>query len=192
MTFDASVDITGTPQLELDFDGTGKAADCTAGTLPTTMTCSYDVAVNDSAPSGIAIAANKLSGGTIVAAGTTTAADLDHVAVAIDADHKVDGIRPTLVTTGTGAPTTSTDGTKVILTFSESLRNLHCIQYHHPGRRRHLNSTPGRALAVESNTVTVALATALTATATNITVALAADAVQDRCPTATSPRPRPP
>ena len=127
VTFDAAVDISGTPQLELDFDGTGKAADCTAGTLPTTMTCSYDVAVNDSAPSGIAIAANKLTGGTIVAAGTTTAADLDHVAVAIDADHKVDGIRPTLVTTGTDAPTTSTDGTKVILTFSESLRNRTAI-----------------------------------------------------------------
>ena len=86
------------------------------------MACSYTVAVNDSAPNGVAIAANTLTGGTITATGSTTAtADLDHVAVAIDANHKVDGIRPTLLTTGPDAPTTSTDGTQVILTFSEDI-----------------------------------------------------------------------
>ena len=179
VTFDAAVDISGTPQLELDFDGTGKAADCTAGTLPTTMTCSYDVAVNDSAPSGIAIAANKLTGGTIVAAGTTTAADLDHVAVAIDADHKVDGIRPTLVTTGTDAPTTSTDGTKVILTFSESLRNRTASNFTIQAGGVTLTQS-GSIFNFGSSTVEITLQTALTATATNITVALAADAVFDR------------
>ena len=179
VTFDASVDISGTPQLELDFDGTGKAADCTAGTLPTTMTCSYDVAVNDTAPSGIAIAANKLTGGTIVAAGTTTAADLDHVAVATDADHKVDGIRPTLVTTGTDAPTTSTDGTKVILTFSESLRNRTASKVTIQAGGVTLPQS-GSSLNFGSRTVEFTLQTPLTATATNITVALAADAVFDR------------
>ena len=122
MTFDAAVDITGTPQLELDFDGTAKAATCTAATNTTTMVCSYTVAVGDSAPNGVAIAANKLTGGTITATGSTTiTADLAHTAVAIDAGHKVDGIRPTLVTTGSDAPTTSTDGTKVILVFSEDI-----------------------------------------------------------------------
>ena len=178
VTFDGSVDISGTPQLELDFDGTAKAADCTAGATPTTMTCSYDVELNDSAPSGIAIAANKLSGGTIRAAGTTTAADRDHVAVAIDADHKVDGIRPTLVTTGTDAPTTSTDGTKVILTFSETLGNY---------RRGNITIQAGGVTLMTTTTgsrragrfVTVALATPLTSTATNLTVALAANAVED-------------
>ena len=57
----------------------------------------------DSAPDGIAIAANKLTlnGGTITATGSTTInANLDHAAVAIDAGQKVDGILPTLVTTG--------------------------------------------------------------------------------------------
>ena len=177
VTFDASVGITGTPQLELDFDGTAKAADCTAGATPTTMACSYDVAVNDSAPSGIAIAANKLTGGTIVATGTTTAANLDHVAVAIDDDHKVDGIRPTLVTTGTDAPTTLTNGAGVILTFSENLGNW---------RRANITiqaggvTLPTTAAVRVDNTLTVALTTPLTATATNITVALAASAVDDR------------
>ena len=181
VTFDAAVDISGTPQLELDFDGTGKAADCTAGATSTTMACSYDVAVNDSAPSGIAIAANKLTGGTIVAAGTTTAAVLDHVAVAIDDDHKVDGIRPTLVTTGTGAPTTSTDGTTVILTFSESLHTWTRanITIQAGGVTLPTTETGSSYLAL-AGTVTVALATPLTATATNLTVALAADAVLDR------------
>ena len=42
----------------------------------------------------------------------------------IDADHKVDGIRPTLVTTGTDAPTTSTDGESVLLVFSEDIGSV--------------------------------------------------------------------
>ena len=125
MTFNAVVDITGSPQLELDFNGTAKAAACATGTNTTTMVCSYTVPVGDSAPNGIAIAANKLTGGTIYATGsTTTNADLDHAAVPIDAGHKVDGIRPTLVTTGTDAPKTSPDGTQVILTFSETISSF--------------------------------------------------------------------
>ena len=101
VTFDAAVDITGTQQLELDFAGNAKAATCATGTNTTTMVCSYEVAVGDSAPNGVAIAANKLTGGTIYATGsTTTSADLTHSFVSIDTGHKVDGIRPTLVTTG--------------------------------------------------------------------------------------------
>ena len=125
VTFDAAVDISGSPQLELDFDGTAKAAACATGTNTTTMACSYTVLVGEEAPNGVAIAANKLTGGTIYATGSTTvSADLDHHAVAIDAGHTVDGIRPTLLTTGTNAlgsnaPTTSPDGTKIILFFSE-------------------------------------------------------------------------
>ena len=176
VTFDAAVDITGTPQLELDFDGTAKAAACATATNTTTMVCSYRVATGDSAPNGIAIAANKLTGGTITATGSTTAADLDHGAVAIDADHKVDGIRPTLVTTGAGAPTTSTDGTKVYLTFSEDIRpvnrNLITIE---------ANGVTQSTTAADrtGNKAEITLATALTAAATNLTVALASNSVFD-------------
>ena len=46
---------------------------------------------------------------------------LTHDAVAADSGHKVDGVRPTLVTTGGDAPRTSVDGTRVVLTFSEAL-----------------------------------------------------------------------
>ena len=176
VTFSEAVDITGTPQLELDFAGTAKAAACAAATNTTTMACSYRVAGGDSAPNGIAIKANKLTGGTITATGSTTAAVLDHAAVAIDADNKVDAIRPTLVTTGTDAPTTSTDGTTVILTFSEDIRpvNRNLITIQANGA-----TLPTTAADRTGNKAEITLATALTATATNLTVSLASNAVFD-------------
>ena len=126
VTFSEAVDITGAPQLELDFDGAPKTANCAAATNTTTMVCSYTVAENDSAPNGIAIAANKLTlnGGGITLNGATRTAVLTHSAVAIDSGHKVDGVRPTLVTTGNDAPKTSADGTQVILTFSEDIGSV--------------------------------------------------------------------
>ena len=176
MTFSAAVDITGTPQLELDFAGTAKAAACAAATNTTTMVCSYTVALGDSAPNGIAIEANTLTGGTITATGSTTAAVRDHAAVAIDADHKVDAIRPTLVTTGADAPATSTDGTKVILTFSEDIRpvNRNLITIQANGATL---STTGADRT--GNKAEITLAAALTATTTNLTVSLASNSVFD-------------
>ena len=185
VTFDAAVDITGSPQLELDFDGTAKAATCAAATNTTTMACEYEVAVGDSAPNGVAIAANKLTGGTIRATGSTTInANLDHTAVAIDADHKVDGIRPTLVTTAPDAPTTSTDGTKVILTFSETLLSL--VLRSNITIQANGVTVSTTAASVTGTKVELTLTTALTASATNITVALAAFAVQDAAGNANS------
>ena len=179
VTFSAAVDITGTPQLELDFAGTAKAATCTAATNTTTMVCTYTVAVNDSAPNGIAIAANTLTlnGGTITATGSTTiSADLDHVAVAIDANHKVDGILPTLVTTGSEAPRTSTDGTQVILTFSEDVvspdRGVMTI-------RAGGNVVSTSAASANGPRVDLTLTTALTSSTVVVTVALSFDAVLD-------------
>ena len=176
VSFDAAVDITGTPQLELDFNGTAKAAACVDATNTTTMVCRYRVARGDLAPNGIAIKANKLTGGTITDTGSTSAADLDHGAVPIDAAHKVDTIRPTLVTTGSEAPTTSTDGTKVILTFSENIRP--------PNQNRITIEANGATLSTitaarTGNKAEITLATALTATATNLTVELASSSVFD-------------
>ena len=176
VTFDAAVDITGTPQLELDFDGTAKAAACATGTNTTTMVCSYRVATGDSAPNGVAIAANTLTGGTITATGSTTAADLDHSAVAIDANHKVDGICPTLLTTGPDAPTTSADGETVLLTFSEDIGAVSHSDITIQANSVNLSTTMA---SVAGTKVELTLTTALTTTATNLTVALAADAVDD-------------
>ena len=142
------------------------------------MACEYEVVAGDVAAGGVAIAANKLTGGTITATGSTTiSADLDHAAVAIDAGQKVDGIRPTLVTTGNDAPTTSTDGTQVILTFSENV----------PGVNR-FNITIGigggnvaqmSAARTAGTTVELDLSTVIDATVM-LTVALGGSAVFDR------------
>ena len=178
VTFDAAVDITGTPELELDFDGTAKGASCTTATNTTTMACSYTVGVGDSAPNGVGIAANTLIGGTIYATGSTTiTADLTHTAVMIDAGHKVDGIRPTLVTTGSDAPTTSTDGTKVILTFSETLLSL-VLRTNITIQANGVTATTSAA-SVTGTKVELTLTTALTDSTATLTVALAADAVED-------------
>ena len=178
VTFDAAVDITGTPQLELDFNGTAKAAACATGTNTTTMVCSYTVAVGDSAPNGVGIAANTLTGGTIYATGsTTTSADLTHSVVAIDTGHKVDGIRPTLVTTGSDAPTTSADGTQVILTFTEDIGGVSLS-----GIDLNVNSTSayeqGATVSRSGRTVTLTLILTIQAT-WPVTVELSADAVDD-------------
>ena len=90
-----------------------------SGTGTTALVFAWTVADNREDADGIEIGANKLTlnGGTIRKAGSTTIdAVLDHVAVAADSGHKVDGMRPTL---SSGA--TSIDGTQVILTFSETL-----------------------------------------------------------------------
>ena len=177
VTFSAAVDITAAPQLELDFAGTAKAAACATGTNTTTMVCSYTVVVGDVAAGGVAIAANKLTGGTITATGSTTTADLTHTAVAIDAGHKVDGIRPTLVTTGSDAPTTSTDGTQVILTFSEAIGLVVQTKIDIGIGGGNIASTSA-ATVVAGTTVELDLSTFIDATVM-LSVALAADAVED-------------
>ena len=176
VTFSEAVDIAGSPELELDFDGTAKAATCAAATNTTTMVCTYTVAAGDSAPDGIAIGADKLAGGTITATGSTTAAVLDHAAVAVAADHKVDAIRPTLVTTGADAPTTSNDGAKVILTFSEDIRSVNRASVTIQANGVTLSTT---AAVPTGNKAEITLAAALTAAAADITVSLASNAVFD-------------
>ena len=121
VTFNAAVTVTGTPQLELDFDGTAKTADCAAhATFTTKLVCSYTVAENDSAPNGIAIGDPlrdpplTLNGGTIKVG--TGDVDLGLFDIPANAGHKVDGVLPTLESAETSA-----DGTEVILTFSEPL-----------------------------------------------------------------------
>ena len=186
VTFSEAVDITGAPQLELDFDGAPKAAPCDSDTNTLTMACYYIVSENDSAPDGVAIAANKLTlnGGTITATGSTTInASLDHAAVAIDAGQKINGSRPTLVTTGPDAPRTSTDGTKVILTFSETLsqgfQTLDHTLFSIKSGTNTLSTTAASLTGTDQTMVELTLATALTASATNLTVALASEAVND-------------
>ena len=124
VTFDKAVDVTSGPQITLLVGTADKAADCAAATNTTTMECSYEVEANDTAPDGVGIKANTLAlnGGTIYSTGSTTnAATLTHSAQSLQSGHLVDGIRPTLVTTGNNSPRTSGDGDHIILTFSKNI-----------------------------------------------------------------------
>ena len=179
VTFDKAVDVTAGPQITLLFGTAEKAADCAAATNTTTMECSYEVKANDTAPDGVAVKANTLAlnGGTIYATGSTTnAATLTHLALALQSGHLVDGIRPTLVTTGNNSPRTSGDGTKVILTFSENVfvvdRSVITIQANSVTLTTSGDSISGRK-------VELTLTTALTDSTASLTVALAVQAVVD-------------
>ncbi len=94
VTFSEDVTVTGAPELDLDIGGSAKAA----GFLKTeesTVVFSYTVAEGDSDTDGVAIDANKLklNGGSIED-DAGNAADLSHDALAAQANHEVDGIRP--------------------------------------------------------------------------------------------------
>ena len=66
VTFNEDITVTGTPQLELFFDGDNGLADYTSSS-GTSMVFQYTVKVGDSASDGLAVFANKLTlnGGTI-------------------------------------------------------------------------------------------------------------------------------
>ena len=123
---DVTVDVGGTLQLlvELDVGGTARNADYHSSDS-SAVVFNYTVASGDEDADGISIGADKISldDATIRdAAGNdatlTQTADPEviggHPAVAADAAHKVDGVRPAF-----SSAATSTDGTKVSVTFSE-------------------------------------------------------------------------
>ena len=150
LTFNQAVDVTGSPQITLTIGSSEKAASCAAATNTTTVLCSYTVAQGNDAPDGVGVKANSLAlnGGTIHRAGSTTFnALLDHAEVAVNASHKVDGIRPTLITTGTDAPRISLDGTQAFLRFSEALSSTDTAAF------RILVITHGTSALVTSATI---------------------------------------
>ena len=128
VSFDEWVTVTGTPQLELDFDGAARTADYSSANRAAVI-FSYAVAADDVDTDGIAISANKLSlNGGAIKDGANNDATLTHDAVAADSGHKVEG-------TDTTAPTVSSvaitgdpggddtyglgDAIQITVTFSE-------------------------------------------------------------------------
>ena len=116
-TKDVTLDTNGgTPQLELTVGDSTRTATCGAAT-GTTLTCLYVVA--EGIEGAINVAANKLTlnGGALTGPNglsVDTAYTADEVD--IDADLRVDAVRPTFVSAATSA-----DGTKIVLAFSEAL-----------------------------------------------------------------------
>ena len=178
-----TVDTTGgTPQLTISMGGTDKVLDYASGTGTVTLHFSgYTVAANDEDTDGLSIEANKLdaNGGTIQkTADTSVAAVLTHAAEAASANHKVDGVKPTLVTTGDNAPRTSLDGSQIILVFSEDIGSVDraniAVKSGTTAKSTKVSRKSGSRVEI-----TLADADVLTASDTMVTVALAADAVTD-------------
>ena len=110
VTFSENITVTGAPQLELDIGGSAKAAGYESVTA-TNVVFSYTVEEGVSDDDGIAIGADKLTlnGGSIKDA-ADNAADLSHVALAVQGGHKVDGIRPTISSVSFVSSTGGNDG----------------------------------------------------------------------------------
>ena len=91
LTFSEAVTVTGAPYLLIDVGGTNRRADYNSGTGATQLKFQYTVLAGDDDDDGIAVVENSLTlnGGTIVATDDSTAATLDHAALATTT-HKVD------------------------------------------------------------------------------------------------------
>ena len=116
VTFSETVEVTGTPELRLELGGGQRTATYEGGAGTAALVFGYTVAAGESDMDGVGVEADSLSGGTI-RDGAGHNAVLDHQAVAANASHKVDGVKPALAATG-GAVV---DGTTLTLTYDESL-----------------------------------------------------------------------
>ena len=118
VTFDETVAVTGLPRLSLTVGTQTKLATYDRGSNSDTLVFAYPVASGDLDTDGVSLAAGRIdrNGGTIKD-GSDNDAELDHDAVATDAGHKVDGVKPELAATG-GAVV---NGTALTLTFNETL-----------------------------------------------------------------------
>ena len=117
-TFNVAVTVdtaAGTPRIAFTVGTATKHAVYASGSGTAALVFSYTVAAGDEDTDGIAVAANalELNGGRIED-GSGSAAALTHAAVAADAAHTVDGVRPTV-------ESALVDGATLTLTFDESL-----------------------------------------------------------------------
>ena len=130
VTFSEDVTVTGTPQLELDFDGTARTADYSSTSGPAVV-FSYTVALGESDADGIAIGADKLSlNGGEIRGEVGNDATLAHTALAADSGHKVDSV-DAIAPTASSLSFTSDPGedrtygtgdvVQVTVTFSEDM-----------------------------------------------------------------------
>ena len=98
LTFDETVNVTGTPRLKIDMDPADwgeKWASYSTGSGTTSLTFTYTVVEPNISTQGIAVLANtlELNGGTIRSGSNN--AILSHTGLAHDAEHKVDWRPPT-------------------------------------------------------------------------------------------------
>ena len=179
VTLSEAVGLTGTPHLELDVGGKARTALCALATDTTKLECTYTIVAGETDTDGIAIGANSLSlNGAVFTKASTDPGGLvlTHDAVAANSDNKVDAVLPTLVKMGTNRPHASSDGTKVILTFSETIGTVDRTKMTFKSGTTMLTTT---ADSKSGATVEITLMTALTTADTDVTVELDAAAVTD-------------
>ena len=111
--FSEKVEVEGTPQLRLRVGTRTRTAGYLRGTGTAALVFGYEVADGESDTDGVGVEADSLSGGTIRHVAGNDAV-LDHEAVAPQAGHKVDGVRPAF---GSAA----VDGSSLTLTYGEAL-----------------------------------------------------------------------
>ena len=113
--FDETVEVEGTPQLRLRVGTRDRMADYNSGTGTAALVFGYEVADGDEDTDGVSIEAGRiaLNGGTIEDEADNDAV-LDHEAVAPQAGHQVDGVRPAFVSA-------AVEEASLALTYGEAL-----------------------------------------------------------------------
>ena len=115
VTFSETVEVEGTPQLRLRVGSRTRTAGYLRGTDTAVLVFGYEVADGEEDTDGVSIEAGRiaLNGGTIEDEGDNPA-ELDHEAVAPQAGHKVDGVRPAFLSA-------AVDGASLTLSYAEAL-----------------------------------------------------------------------
>ena len=115
VTFSETVRVMGTPRLTLRVGSRNRIAGYQDGTDTAALVFGYEVAEGDEDTVGVSIEAGRiaLNGGTIEDE-AENAAELAHDALAAQAGHKVDGVRPAF-------QSAAVDGASLTLTYGEAL-----------------------------------------------------------------------
>ena len=115
VTFSETVVVTRTPRMRLRVGSRNRTAGYLRGSGAAALVFSYEMALGDEDTDGVSIAAGRIdrNGGTIKDEADNDAV-LDHEAVAPQAGHKVDGVRPAFLSA-------AVDGSSLTLTYGEAL-----------------------------------------------------------------------
>ena len=121
VAFNETVNVTGTPRLEIAVGSSNRQAAYNRGSGTASMVFRYTVVAADTDADGVSVAANKLTlnSGTIKDA-ADNAASLTHAVLAAHANHKVDGSKSP-DTTGPTLSSATVNGTQLVLTYNEAL-----------------------------------------------------------------------
>ena len=186
VTFSDPVTVTGTPWLTIEVGGVDQAADYATGSGGEVLSFAYVVADGDADADGVTIAAGSVepAGGSIVTRDTPAA--LAHPAGSHDpAGHRVDGVRPALVSDGAA---TSADGATVALTYDQELApvtpaaSAFELQVDPAGDTEPAAAVAVNAVAVAGTTATLTLRGAVVPAGATVTVSYtspATDPLQD-------------